>query len=83
MKNYYPNGLDIYNNDSLNGFRFHALQEFGYTMPDDNHALSSAIMRLAVLCDKGIWKYKEESLNYSNKKINKTTKQISNKLQFQ
>lgn len=78
MNKYYVNGLDVHNHASLLGFREYALQDFGISLPEDDHALASSIMRHCVLCDRGVWKCKSDKHNLPLKTINEINSYIDN-----
>ena len=61
LKKYYPDGMDIYDENELEIFREYIYKEFGnINIPKNNRALSAGIAREAILCGRGRYKVKEE-----------------------
>ncbi len=62
LKKYYPDGLWIYGEREIAGFRQHVRDEFGdMGMPESDRSLSMRISDAGILCGRGIYKAKEQS----------------------
>lgn len=68
LEKYYPQGLDIYDDEELNVVRYIASEEYGCrTVPENNRAISGRIADLSVLCGRG--KYMPKRTQYISKEL--------------
>lgn len=67
LRTYYPEGLHIYDDKEIEGFRNHIYQDYGdVKMSDTNRALVARISDVGVLCGRGRYKSKQEEYLSSN-----------------
>lgn len=60
MKRYYPDGMNVYDDEELARFRSLLINEFGdVSLPEKNRAISAAIGRTCILCGRGKYRVKE------------------------
>ena len=58
MQKYYPNGIHIYDADAIESFRRHVEEDYCIDISDKgDHAISSILSRIGILCDRGVYKY--------------------------
>lgn len=61
LSKYYPNGIKAYDATELAQFRSHIFDEFGsIRLANNDRALASAISRICILCDRGMYKLKQK-----------------------
>lgn len=61
LRTYYPDGLHIYDDKEIEGFRNHIYQDYGdVKMSDTNRALVARVSDVGVLCGRGRYKSKQE-----------------------
>lgn len=61
LKTYYPDGLHIYDDKEIEGFRNHIYQDYGdVRMSDTNRALVARVSDVGVLCGRGRYKSKQK-----------------------
>ena len=61
MKRYYPDGMNVYEEEELARFRSLLINEFGnVSLPDKNRAISAAIGRTCILCGRGKYRVKDD-----------------------
>ena len=58
---YFPDGLHVYDDESMEDFKIKMVEMFGnVSMPDNNRAIAARICDNAVLCGRGIYKPKQK-----------------------
>lgn len=63
LRNYYPDGLHIYDSNALAEFRQHVIEDYGFSeMPENDRAISARIAGISILCGRG--KYRARQSNY-------------------
>lgn len=68
IKDYYANGIHIYDEEELNRFRKLIISEYGdIPLPESNRALSARISEKCILSDRGVYKAKQQE--YISKKL--------------
>lgn len=61
LRNHYANGIWIYSDEALDGFRRHVVEDFGdIKMPENNRALVGRIAAVGILCGRGMYGPKKE-----------------------
>lgn len=57
---YYPDGMNVYDDEELDRFRHLLINEFGdVSLPQKNRAISAAIGRSCILCGRGRYRVKD------------------------
>ena len=68
LEKYYPKGIDIYNENELQLFRYIAVEEYGCkNLPDKNRAVSARLSDIGILCGRG--KYCPKKKSYISKDL--------------
>lgn len=68
LKKYFSQGIHVYDDNELENFKLFIIKEFGETnFSNNNRALTARISDAGILCDRGIYKPKQES--YISKKL--------------
>ena len=58
MQKYFPNGMDIYEEENIDFLRDKAREEFdGFELADNNRAIRARLQAFCVMADRGVWKY--------------------------
>lgn len=67
LKRYYPDGMNVYDDQELDRFRKLLVSEFGdVSLPEKNRSISAAIGRKCILCGRGRYRIKEhEKIPYT------------------
>jgi len=78
MQKYFPDGIDPYNDESIEKIRKFAKNEFNYELSENTRAITSIIQNTCILCDRGRWKYSENSIILSEKFLKMIIDFISN-----
>lgn len=61
LQKYYPTGIWVYNEEELEEFRNHVLDDYGdIKLPENNRALVGRITSVGLLCGRGIYGPKKE-----------------------
>ncbi|MCM1441029.1 MAG: hypothetical protein NC131_17775, partial [Roseburia sp.] len=67
MQKYFPNGMDIYEDENIDFLREKAYAEFdGFELADNNRAVRARLQAFCVMVNRGIWKYDTEQILISN-----------------
>lgn len=62
LKKYYPNGIDIYDDNELEVFRYIAVEEYGCKkLPEKNRAISARLADIGILCGRGKYRTKKKT----------------------
>ena len=68
MKNHFPHGISIYDEQEMQEFRRIAIEEYGcQKLPENDRAIYARIQDICIMCDKGI--YKPKSKEYISKEL--------------
>ena len=59
LKKCYPNGMHIYDDQELENFKKHVLEEYGIELTQKNRAISGVLSRVGILCGRGIYRLNE------------------------
>ena len=60
LRKYYPNGIHVYDSSELSAFRNDIIRTYGnISLPANDRALTAGIIRVSILCDRGIYKAKK------------------------
>ncbi len=60
IEKYYSNGLKVYDTEEMEKFRQHIILDYGnISLPQNDRALASRIMKICILCNKGTYKIKQ------------------------
>lgn len=60
IEKYYSNGLKVYDTEEMKKFRQHIILDYGnISLPQNDRALASRIMKICILCNKGTYKIKQ------------------------
>ena len=61
LKKYYPDGMDVYDEDEVTRFKQYIRDEYGdVKLPNNTRAVSAAITRVSVLCGRGRYRIKKD-----------------------
>lgn len=60
LKKYYPNGLWIYGDNEIDGFKKHVYELYGDIDLSNNRAIRVRVAETGVLCDRGVYKAKQD-----------------------
>ena len=61
MQKYFPNGIDLYDEDNIQKLREKAAEEFdGFELAENSRAIRARLQSLCILVGRGIWKYDTE-----------------------
>lgn len=67
MQKYFPEGMDIYEDENIQFLREKAIEEFyGFELADNNRAVRARLQDFCVLVDRGVWKYDTDQVIISN-----------------
>ncbi len=67
MQQYFPNGMDIYEDANIDFLREKAYVEFdGFELADNNRAVRARLQAFCVMVNRGVWKYDTEQILISN-----------------
>lgn len=62
LREYYPEGLHIYDSQEIQEFRQQVMEEYGdINLPKEDRAIAAVIARVGILCGRGIYKPKMDS----------------------
>lgn len=68
LAKYYPNGIDVYDENELEVFRHIATEEYGcQKLPEKNRAISARLSDIGMLCGRG--KYRSKKKSYISKAL--------------
>ena len=63
MQKYFPNGMDIYDEENIDFLRDKAREEFdGFELADNNRAIRARLQAFCVMADRGVWKYDTDQI---------------------
>lgn len=63
MQKYFPNGMDIYEEENIDFLRDKAREEFdGFELADNNRAIRARLQAFCVMADRGVWKYDTDQI---------------------
>lgn len=69
LKNYYPHGIKLFDDNELERFRLYVNELFGdIKLPKNNRAIETRIAEIGVLCDRGMYIHKDY-IKIDNKQI--------------
>lgn len=75
LEKYYSNGIKVYDTEEMKKFRQNIILEYGnISLPQNDRALASRIMRICILSDKGTYKLKEKQ--YLSQKLIKNIREF-------
>ena len=61
MQKYFPNGMDLYDEENIQKLREKAIEEFdGFELAENSKAIRARLQSLCILVGRGIWKYDTE-----------------------
>lgn len=61
MKRYYPDGMNVYDDEEIARFRSLVINEFGdVSLPEKNRSISAMIGRTCILCGRGRYRVKDD-----------------------
>ena len=67
MQKYFPDGIDLYEDDNIQFLREKAVEEFdGFVLAENNRAIRGSLQRYCVLVQRGVWKYDTAQVLISN-----------------
>ncbi|MDE6491872.1 MAG: hypothetical protein K2L37_01830, partial [Lactobacillus sp.] len=67
MQKYFPDGMDIYEDTSIDFLREKAYMEFdGYELAENNRAVRARLQAFCVMVARGVWKYDTEQVLISS-----------------
>lgn len=67
MQKYFPNGMDIYEDENIEFLRVKAHEEFdGYELAENNRAIRARLQAFCILVGRGIWMYDANQILISN-----------------
>lgn len=60
LKNYYPEGMHIYNEQEIEKFKQIVLEEYGIELTQRNRAIGAVLSRVGILCGRGIYRINDK-----------------------